>query len=949
MAQDEISKNSERLDDFETRIALTFFGGVSLAIYETGAAVEFFRLITDRDGVYRQLRDKIGPVVVDIISGTSAGALSAAFLANALINRSRNLDPLMRLWLEKADLDELFHNETDSESTSLLNGNKFLTLIEEALREMVDAEVAPEPYQQYLDLFITATCLEGDVRQFQLHKERIEARSHQRVFHFRYRGQECDIDEEKQNDFEPQRLHLLARAARASASFPLAFDPVLIKKEDFGALSPELMDDCHHIDGGILDNKPIKLAIEAIAHRQADKQIDRRLFYVEPLPEEINPVSGPARPADAEGKVAKRLKPINVLYAAVKDLPSYQSITSALEEIATRNRELDALRRTLDHYETLAAQAAKNEDDGSTPRMLRRAAPMADSQERWGPTAATDKYHAAEDIPTQLFRAQEDGYLDLRLAHLEHFSYGVKLPSSTISLLFTESQKIGREIHRRSEEDGPGYGKAHEEFYYLKHHILWSCDFEYHRRQYQYLTQVIRGLFARLDAGEKQLFRGLTSLKRELFTSLNCLRTLFNKQEGQIFSMQQQARRQVATELHPNEELLAKLALNLQELPKGEGKAAGALINSATRRITGWSEIKQRWESLAQLHLTAEAQLEAERARFSDEELMKFIRQGFTAELKNELQIEHGSLPQEELMLRMRERINEELEKGFASLANALGRFYYRDMIIYPMMRGTEMLASELQPIRVARFGPLNGDSYVNLSDARHKIAGEEGLRFGGFMDATWRGNDLIWGRLDAVENIFYQLLPGGREDPLFEECVKSEQRRIVQEMRQKFNRGIVRPLAKQDPEGHPPHEDLLIGKQNLHDIPEEKKVRWLKLGIGRLVRTIRLPGVRFPEWAQRPLSTWTQTRVSNFFVSVLVRPGPAAIRLASVCLGLILGGSILGAWLLSQTFPPTGFWTGVVLAFLWLFFVVGISFGIAAIATSIRVRLKINSPSDED
>src|SRR6476469_8049323 len=93
---------SVRSEVFETRIALTFFGGVSLAVYESGMAVEFFRLVTDEQGVYRELRDAIGPVIIDIISGTSAGGLGAAFLANALINHSDNLDSLMRLWLEKA-------------------------------------------------------------------------------------------------------------------------------------------------------------------------------------------------------------------------------------------------------------------------------------------------------------------------------------------------------------------------------------------------------------------------------------------------------------------------------------------------------------------------------------------------------------------------------------------------------------------------------------------------------------------------------------------------------------------------------------------------------------------------------------------------------------------------------------------------------------------------------
>src|SRR5262249_7944252 len=364
------------------------------------------------------------------------------------------------------------------------------------------------------------------------------------------------------------------------------------------------------------------------------------------------------------------------------------------EEIEARNRELDRLRRTLDHYETLAA---KTEDDGVTKRILRGVARLVSSRQMWGPTAAIDKYHLAVDIPTQLFRAQEDGYLDLRLEHLELYSYGAKPIPSAISPLSTDCQKIGCEIHRRSEEDDPGYVRAHEEFYYLKHNILWSCDFEYHRRQYQYLKQVVRRLFARLDKGEKHFFRGLTNLVYEILCSLNRLRILFNKQEGQIYLMQQHAILQLAPELLPIEGLLSKLRADLERLPKGEAKAGVALISSAVVRIAGWSETKQRWRFLAQLHQTAEAQLEIERARFSDVELMKLIRQGFTDGLKKELQIEHGPVSDDELMTRMRERIKDELEKGYAALANALHRFYYRDMIIYPMMRGTEMLASELQ------------------------------------------------------------------------------------------------------------------------------------------------------------------------------------------------------------------------------------------------------------
>jgi hypothetical protein len=234
-------------------------------------------------------------------------------------------------------------------------------------------------------------------------------------------------------------------------------------------------------------------------------------------------------------------------------------------------------------------------------------------------------------------------------------------------------------------------------------------------------------------------------------------------------------------------------------------------------------------------------------------------------------------------------------------------------------------------------------------------MAGEEGWRFGGFMDATWRGNDLIWGRLDAVENIFHQLLPKGRDDELFKTCVEAEQKRIVCEMKNKFGKGIVSPLSKQDPAGAPPHEDLLIGKQNLSSIPEEKKIRWMKLGFSRLIRTIRLPGLRLPRWSRRKLAQWTRTAMSHFFGNVLGRPLPAALRLAGVLVGIIVALSLFGAWALSQALseeqwknlPPLVGWTGEIVAVFWLLCLALTALMIAIIATAIRIGLlKIKPPS---
>ena len=358
---------------------------------------------------------------------------------------------------------------------------------------------------------MTATSLEGDVSSYKLNNQDIDARSHQRVFRFRYRGPDVhqrNIGEEEHNDFDDKHRSLLALAARASASFPMVFKPVSISPQHFKQLSPELARDSLHIDGGVLDNKPIRLALDAVFHRRSDKQIDRRLFYVEPIPENITNMEDGADDTNQGGNAIRTWTPLRVLYAAVKDLPSYQSITSALEELKARNEELAELRQTLSHYESLAS------------RMLSVTPDATDDCSKRSRASPGRTYVPATDSATHLFRAQEDGYLDLRL-------------SRSFSPLFEACKKISDDLLKHPAGRDPAVLEA---VYHLKNQILWTFDFDYHRRHYQYLHQVIRQLFTQLDEGE--LVRDKPD-RLALFQSLNRLRTQFNNQETEVVKRQE--------------------------------------------------------------------------------------------------------------------------------------------------------------------------------------------------------------------------------------------------------------------------------------------------------------------------------------------------------------------------------------------------------------------------
>ncbi len=129
----------------ELRLALVFFGGVSLAVYQHGINREILNLVRasrvyhgDRSGddegvggsfhdhypdepelstgdVYREFLETLGKnialrVIVDVIAGSSAGGINGVTLASALAH-DRSLLPITHMWLEKADMLNLLAPE----------------------------------------------------------------------------------------------------------------------------------------------------------------------------------------------------------------------------------------------------------------------------------------------------------------------------------------------------------------------------------------------------------------------------------------------------------------------------------------------------------------------------------------------------------------------------------------------------------------------------------------------------------------------------------------------------------------------------------------------------------------------------------------------------------------------------------------------------------------------
>src|SRR4029077_21192528 len=103
----------------------------------------------------------------------------------------------------------------------------------------------------------------------------------------------------------PEVVHrALATLSRLTSCFPAAFAPVhvdLVAEGDgsadgllqsWGRLGEEAI----FLDGGLLDNKPFTYTLKDIYSRTADREVDRKLFYVEPNPEVMRQADSASSP-----------------------------------------------------------------------------------------------------------------------------------------------------------------------------------------------------------------------------------------------------------------------------------------------------------------------------------------------------------------------------------------------------------------------------------------------------------------------------------------------------------------------------------------------------------------------------------------------------------------------------------------------------------------------------
>jgi patatin-related protein len=760
----------------ELRLALVCYGGVSLAIYMHGITVELQRLVAasavfsrkpsgpnpfptnSTEAVYWEALRRIAEanggvvlrVVVDVIAGTSAGGINGIVLAKALA-RGLQQDPLRDVWFNKASLLKLLwptprpvrREGRDALPWAPLNGQRMSSWAYAALQEMnrkpltgPAAGLALVPEGNELDLFVTTTDYTGFRRTIEMYDpETVHDLEYRHILHFHH-----DPQANGKDAFGPEDDRVLTLAVRSTSSFPGAFPPVTLGEVEAVAgkfneeeLKPHFTayflegakpTSSFFLDGGVLNNKPFDHAVRTIMERTADRQVDRRLLFIEPHPVDIVPDQ------------TRRPTLLRTIIAALTTIPSHQPIADALAELARHNlraveiRQLIALTepRVFELIQTVAS-------DPANPLNIARASALptldldtiecwADEVRKKAQQTADTSYPAYETIKIgEVLSDLSAGLCGLigypatsRHAALVHRI--VRRWAMHEDLLINEAQIGDTETLNRFNSNADG------RLWFLR-----TFDLNFRRRRLRFLIRCLNEAYPKAASDQAALRPRLDQVKQGLYGLIRMLRNV--QSSRWIEDAGERELRDALVKLFGSQTLAPLMPDAAAAMPLAageevvEGTSAGVSARAAQR-------LEARLDDYVMAHGDELKAVFTQLAAAIERQLSKYwaAQQDALSWL-----LGHSHLPHD-LLQQMLERYI-----GYA----------YWDMVLYPLIAMSGVI--EPDPVEVIRISPSD-TKLLEPRGVEQRLKGVTAFHFGAFLNRSFRENDFLWGRLDGVERL---------------------------------------------------------------------------------------------------------------------------------------------------------------------------------------------------
>lgn len=737
--------SDEYLPEREVRVGLVLYGGVSLAIYINGVAQEFYRAVRGQ-GAYTLLKLLTdSDITVDIISGSSAGGVNGVLLAYALCNEA-DFSQCMELWRKHGDIEKLTRGaESSAGSNSVLSGEYYFERLQEAFCRMREnppdgpgsgaagqglvRSATPE-----LDLFITGTNARGwRGNRKDGQGAGIAIKEHETLFHVKHR-------KDRKEPFRPRvpadgsggkatlEETALAKLALITSCFPCAFPPVRVSGggdpvdsllRQWGAFEGE----AYLMDGGILDNYPFSSTLREIYHRTTTRKVKRILFWVDP-----NPESHPAGTASGAPDI------LAAFWLAFREIPAYESIAQDLRQIDERNHRL---RLYLDYRTGLNAKSlAGSEAAGSVTseaylkarlfqlgRLAVEALVQGSGRSRPVPAASVEALAkvVANQKPDTASRLLAEFDVDFRMRRLFHLIYAAydARPASPddhrrkwtlIALLNRHVQLL--EIVRWAMEKSLGRMRLPEVQGSEGAQRIWDG---------------IRALLGHL-LDSRAGFDFLQATGHAAVASLKGSMEVFNRFSGSRPGTATGRRMHESLPWLAPEHLDKVRAILGDRISSPAGDRAASADGSGGSTDPGAASLLLRIDELEKSVLTGP---------WSD--FNYAVLEGSGGAKDGQGQGEAQGTP------------------GVFRAGNLHAAFESMDGRLLPLELFSDMREKDL--IHAARISPVDAQKGFSRRPYMEKLAGDSLGSFGGFFKRSWRSNDILWGRLDGLCQIFSTLL----------------------------------------------------------------------------------------------------------------------------------------------------------------------------------------------
>jgi predicted acylesterase/phospholipase RssA len=292
------------------KLAIAISGAVSLGSFESGVMYEIIEAIAQHNQHQETTEDQ--KIIIDVITGASAGAMTAAILAQKLLFEADRLrgpyqNDIYRAWVEDADIRTLLQSGgDDNPDMAILSsgfvkqvGNKYL-LSRYSSPSLPSAQRHPAVADK-IHLGIALSNLNGFDYTINLAniQGRLNSEENQENSFTFTRHKDCYISQIQGNQQDDKRnlWDLIKRIAIASGAFPFAFKVQEIERQ---TADPVYKDSViyesgvipfAYTDGGIFENEPLGMAISLTKKLDKPRDYENRFFlYVAPGPKssEVN-------------------------------------------------------------------------------------------------------------------------------------------------------------------------------------------------------------------------------------------------------------------------------------------------------------------------------------------------------------------------------------------------------------------------------------------------------------------------------------------------------------------------------------------------------------------------------------------------------------------------------------------------------------------------------------